>query len=232
MKADKLPEPKFYTLQTLAEKWGCSESKVLNYALTGQLQLSIESQGWKIEYGSIEEDDEGRWFSIPEEIKHSRGDILQLSLRDQKDLVKNGEATDPSFKEEKYAYASALSDSHGNDVVIYLSEVIITPIDATTVFEGTEEDSTDEGMSSESSIFAEEQPLKLRTAVDSVPLFYKEGIKIYDRILKDTGKDPNLQTVMYKLHDMPEFKRFPLGTIKRHMNKKELILRYQKSKKG
>lgn len=228
MRTKKLPEPKFYTIQTLAEKWGCSEGSVLNYALTGQLQLSVESQGWDIEYGSIEED-EGRWFSIPEEIKRSRGDLLRLSLRDQKDLVRNGVITDPSFQEEEYAYASASPNGQGDEVIIYLKDAVVAPVDADAVFDDIE--GSDEAVLLDPTKPAEEDP-KLQKAIDCVPRFYEEGIKIYGRILEDTGKEPSLKTVIHTLQRMPEFNAFPFGTIKRHVQKKELILRYQITKKG
>lgn len=229
MKTKKLPEPKFYTIHTLAEKWGCSEGSVLNYALTGQLQLSVESQGWNIEYGSIEED-EGTWFSIPEETKRSKGDLLRLSLRDQKDLVRNGVITDPSFQEEEYDYASASPNDQGSEVIIYLKDAVVDPVDADAVFDEVKE-SDEEEVSLEPTKIAEEGP-RPRKAIDCVSSFYEEGIKIYGKILEDTGKDPSLKTVIHTLRGMPEFNVFPYETIKRHMNKKELILRFQSTKRG
>lgn len=232
MKAEKLPEPKFYTVQVLAEKLGCTESDILNYALTGQLDLSVESQGWTIEYGSIEEDDEGRWFSIPEEIKKSRGDFFKLSLRDQKDLVRNGFVTDPSFQEEGYAYASATSNSFGEDVTVHLKEVIVLAADL-AVFLNESEKATEENEAWLKSVsFNKEKPLKSVKAVDCIRRFYEEGIEIYAKILKDTSKEPSLKTVIHTLRKQPEFSVFPYETIKRHMSKKELILRFQNTEKG
>lgn len=226
MKVNILPEHKFYTIHTLAEKWGCSVDIVLNYALTGQLQLSLESQGWKIEYGSIEGDDDGRWFSIPERIKHSRHDLFRLSLRDQKELIKCGTITNPSFKEEEYDYVTAISDIYGEDVVAHLNDVLVLSIDANAIFEKASESN-----SAITSVDSEKDEIEFRKAIDSVPYFYKEGIKIYGKILQDTGKDPSLKAVVRAVHQLKEFNHFPFETISRHMNKKELIKRYQNSKK-
>jgi antitoxin component of MazEF toxin-antitoxin module len=222
-----LPEPDFYTIQTLAEKWGCSQGVVLNYALTGQLQLSVESQGWKIEYGLIEKDDDGRWFSIPEEIKISRSDVLQLSFRDQKELVRHGIVSSPSFQEEKYAYASSLSDTQGNEITIYLNDIIVSIPDANDVFDKTEREIAEEKSTPETL----DESTKPRKAIDSVEFFYKEGIKIYDKMLQDSGKDPSLKAIVRELSKMAEFQGFSFETIKRYMNKQELIKQYQKSKK-
>lgn len=134
MKAEKLPEPDFYTVGSLAEKWGCGKDYILNLALTGQLQLSVESHGWWLEMGSIEEHEEMGWFTIPDDFRLSNGELLRLSLRDQKEIVRNGAANDPSFKNDDFDYMRISSHHHlEEEIVINASDLVITKENAEEV---------------------------------------------------------------------------------------------------
>lgn len=149
MKAKKLPEPIFYTVGGLAEKWGCGKEYILNLALTGQLQMSVESRGWWLEMGSIEEDEETGWFTIPDDFKLSNGELLRLSIRDQKEIISKGAVSDPSFKNDDFDYMRISSHHHpeegividAGDLVIDKSEIdIIDRSDNPKVLELTEDD--------------------------------------------------------------------------------------------
>ena len=61
MKIDKA----YFKLVEVEERWGMPESDLVYLAENDQLRLSVRVFGVPVEFGDIEEDRDGRWFSIP-----------------------------------------------------------------------------------------------------------------------------------------------------------------------
>ncbi|MBY0331748.1 MAG: hypothetical protein K2X49_13875 [Acetobacteraceae bacterium] len=60
-----LPRKPFYGLAELCEHWSLSEADIAAYALESELTLSIAVGGLRVETSEVEEDADGRPFSIP-----------------------------------------------------------------------------------------------------------------------------------------------------------------------
>jgi|GEM_PF-4123490 len=119
----KLPEPKFYTLSTLAEKLGCSIETVINYLKTGQLSASVESNNWPIEKGFIEVDENG-WFKIPDTCKKSKRETFTLIENEVKALLQNGYIENPDFVSEEGKYVCVSTRYDDTNIIIKTEDLI------------------------------------------------------------------------------------------------------------
>lgn len=129
-----LPRPKFYTVRQLARKWNCDPQDVLDHAREGSLKLSVLSEGWRIECGGIEKDDNGLCY-IPMPEYFSSGQLLNLSLCSTRGLIKDGLVKNPSFVCKGYGYANISSSLHQEEITVSIKDILIDPEDALE-FEG------------------------------------------------------------------------------------------------
>ena len=133
MKSGQLPELDFYTVPALAKKWGCEIQDVLHYGLTGQLNFSLLSHGWWIEYISVVEEIEEREplpsikrrICIAEDCKYSNGDLLKLAQPSVRRLIKNGALNDPTFQHESYDFLQLSQINHEDGITIILDDLMI-----------------------------------------------------------------------------------------------------------
>ena len=74
-------EKDYYALEEVEERWGIPRRDLAYLAENGLLKVSVRLYGVRIERGSHEETDDGRWFSIPEEQTWFQG-LQDLSPHD------------------------------------------------------------------------------------------------------------------------------------------------------
>ena len=63
--ARQFPRKPFYGLAELCERWSLAEADIAAYILEGELTLSVAVAGVRVETSDLEEDSDGRPFSIP-----------------------------------------------------------------------------------------------------------------------------------------------------------------------
>ena len=127
MTTKELPEPKCYTVEQLAKKWGCAPEDILHYGRTGQLTLSVLSEGWWIEYANLEGDEGNEFYNFLFD-EYSSGQLLRLSASTARHLLKNGFVNNPPFYFKDYDCAGISSDRHKTGVVVKVADIVIDPI--------------------------------------------------------------------------------------------------------
>ncbi len=110
-----LPEPKFYTIKTLAQRWGCIEEQVLNYVMTGQLKASVLTKKWWLEKGCFEEVDERNVCRIPENFYQSYDEILDLTLFSTREILENNQDCNLQLEAPKGEYLQFSSRHYPSD---------------------------------------------------------------------------------------------------------------------
>ena len=84
-----LPRKPFYDLPELCERWSLSDADIAAYVLEGELTLSIAVGGVRVETSDLEEDAEGRPFSIPTGTRWIVG-TMDLGRVDAWTVLRNG----------------------------------------------------------------------------------------------------------------------------------------------
>ena len=136
MTAKKLPEPKFYSVEMLAKKWGCTPELIIKYGIGDQLKLSVLSRGWHIEYGEAIEEPNGCVTFLPTNYIYYAHEPLNLCLFSTMDIIRNGSTNNPSFDfdDKKYNYAS-ISDHHHNEKITVTKDDLIIDLKDVLEFE-------------------------------------------------------------------------------------------------
>lgn len=124
-----LPEPKFYTIKTLAQRWNCIEEQVLNYVMTGQLKASVLTKRWWLEKGYFEEFDGRHVGRIPDNFYQSYDEILDLTLFSTREVLEGVEDCDFQFEASKGEYLQFSSrhypsDKHPRGMVLTTSDLV------------------------------------------------------------------------------------------------------------
>ena len=216
----------FYTVPALAERLGCSNAEILNYALTEQLRLSVRVYG-RVEQGYIDVDVE-RSINIPVENKRHRGTLFRLTLQDQRELLENGVVLNSIFDDPEFEYSVR---SYDDEITLHLKDVVIHPLDANSILQDpTTLDnvqnltlekfrySTDEGAVNEPK----------RTVVGELPNLFEHAVKIFDQLLRQHRRDPTQKQVLNLLLKMPEFQNFTYETVRKALRLKEIKNRWNK----
>ena len=60
-------EKEYFSLEEIESQWGIPHRDLVYLAENGLLKVSVRLYGIQVENGSIEETEDGEWFSIPEE---------------------------------------------------------------------------------------------------------------------------------------------------------------------
>ena len=60
-------EKDYFSLEEIESQWGIPHRDLVYLAENGLLKVSVRLYGIQVENGSIEETEDGEWFSIPEE---------------------------------------------------------------------------------------------------------------------------------------------------------------------
>jgi hypothetical protein len=87
--AKLLPRKPFYGLAELCERWSLSEADIPAYVLEGELTLSVAVGGLRVETSDLEEDADGRPFSIPTGTRWIVG-TMDISCVDAWSVLRNG----------------------------------------------------------------------------------------------------------------------------------------------
>lgn len=84
-----LPRKPFYGLAELCERWSLSDADIAAYVLEGELTLSVAVGGVRVETSDLEEDADGRPFSIPTGTRWIVG-TMALGSVDAWTVLRNG----------------------------------------------------------------------------------------------------------------------------------------------
>ncbi|MFZ4410510.1 MAG: hypothetical protein ACOYOH_24395 [Paracraurococcus sp.] len=95
-----LPRKPFYGLAEICERWSLSEADVAAYALESELVLSVAVGGLRVETSDIEEDADGRPFSIPTGTRWIVG-TMDMSGVDAWSVLQNGSQAIRRFYSQK-----------------------------------------------------------------------------------------------------------------------------------
>lgn len=87
-----LPRKPFYDLAELCERWSLSDADIAAYVLEGELTLSIAVGGLRVDTSDLEEDTDGRPFSIPTGTRWIVG-TMDLGRVDAWTVLRNGSQT-------------------------------------------------------------------------------------------------------------------------------------------
>lgn len=104
-----LPEPEYYSLEILARRWDCPIDEILHYGRTGQLKMSVISEGWYIEeyhYELLSDDEYGQ---VPDDYRRSYNEALLIHPSSIRKIITNTETSHPLFINEK----------NGNNISIF-----------------------------------------------------------------------------------------------------------------
>ena len=213
--------PKFYTIEGLAHTWGCATSLIINLAKTGQIKLSLLTDDWWLDCGDVEGDGAGLQY-IPEEYQRSIGEVRALTADSQRRLLRFGEMTNPSFVDPNFSYVSIDLLSHPDGIKAYISDIVISRQEAEQSA-GIIEDLLD-GQDDRP------KPASPSTAVGMTEEIYLEGLRVLHELDAKEGSIPLIKTVVAHIRSREKFSRFKEGTIRRHLNKQELLERFRSEK--
>jgi len=108
MKIDKA----YFKLVEVEERWGMPESDLVYLAENGQLRLSVRVFGVPVEFGDIEVEPDGRWFSIPHTQERHSG-LLDLRPVDAFEVFRSGEVVLSQFRPREADYACLHGEHDG-----------------------------------------------------------------------------------------------------------------------
>lgn len=134
-----IPDPKYYTLSKLAKKLECDVDDILHYGKTGQLKISVLSEGWYLEIGNYyEEGDDFNLDYLQDNFWVGSDKILSLYPNTIKEIISKGSVSNPQFvhhEENKFwGISSNLYPSHDfpTRIIIELKDLIVTQEDLLT----------------------------------------------------------------------------------------------------
>jgi hypothetical protein len=94
-----------YGLAEVCQRWGISELDIANFAISGELVLSIVVVRLPLEEGSIEDVGDGDWASIPDR-QHLFTGALDLRAHDAYEVMTAGSCDVSAFRAEAERYRS------------------------------------------------------------------------------------------------------------------------------
>jgi hypothetical protein len=100
MMSKPLPRKPFYGLAEICERWSLSEGDIAAYALESELTLSIAVGGLRVETSDMEEDADGRLFSIPTGTRWVVG-TMDISSVDAWSVLQKGAQAISRFYDQK-----------------------------------------------------------------------------------------------------------------------------------
>jgi len=115
-------EKEYFSLEEIENQWGIPHRDLVYLAENGLLKVSVRLYGVHLENGSIEEDDDGQWFSVPEERVWFDG-LQDLRKHDVYRLFHEGELQIDSFDGPYQGYTSVLHPEGG--VSIKRDELVV-----------------------------------------------------------------------------------------------------------
>ena len=121
-------EADFYTVPALAEKLGCSDQTIYLFLQTGQIQASVLSKGWWIEYGVVEEHNKEPIF-IPYDYKQFSKVLIGLDQLTTMKIINNGILKNPCLgldpiKKSSYAWIS--EHHHPDGITVTTNDILIS----------------------------------------------------------------------------------------------------------
>jgi hypothetical protein len=105
-------EKEYFSLEEIESQWGTPHRDLVYLAENGLLKVSIRLYGVHIENGSIEETDDGQWFTIPEERIWFEG-LQDLRKHDVYRLFHEGQLNIDRFEVNSPGYTSVLHPEDG-----------------------------------------------------------------------------------------------------------------------
>ena len=115
-------EKDYYALEEVEERWQLPRRDLAYLAENGLLKVSVRLYGVRIERGSHEETDDGRWFSIPEEQTWFQG-LQDLRPHDVYKLFHEGEIEVQHFDAPDAEYCHVLHPDEG--IVVKREELVV-----------------------------------------------------------------------------------------------------------
>jgi hypothetical protein len=123
-------EPAFYNLDMLAKKWGCEADEILQYGVTGQLQISVLCGEWWVEIGYYEDaGDEESYFPVPLSYEGMNNKLMPLYASDVQQILITGSVTLDYFPVTA-GYSRISSKHHSQNVIITRKQIMIKKADA------------------------------------------------------------------------------------------------------
>lgn len=104
-----------YGLAEVCERWGVSESDIANFAIAGELTLSIVVAQLPLEDGSVEEVDDGHFVDMPERRFRFSG-TLDLWAHDAWHVMMTGTHGVSAFRAEPGTYRCLWVPSDGEEL--------------------------------------------------------------------------------------------------------------------
>ncbi len=231
MKNKKLPDPIYFNMGMLMDRWECDEHKIMHYVRTGQLKCSVATDGWHLEKGigiQLGKDD---WMSEPKSIYYSTNEILTLDMRSIKELLSCGEAVNPYFETlfDEYLCCSTnhYPSPHYPNVIIKASDLIFTQAHVVEFERGGCTDACSGYDAQLSDFINAPKPLKrLQDDIleDAMPIwldFYREN----------RGEPSRKATVKLLVAKHPEkYGSHKASSLERHISLKALVAEFHKYK--
>ena len=236
-----LPEPTFYTLKTLANKWECDEEQVINYMLTGQLKTSVISNGWWLESGTFEKTDDGYSKRVCRSVDLSSGHPLTLYPKSVKKILTNGEIINPTFESKPGTYLCASFRHYPRHIRYYSRDekqfilekhdLVFTP-GHIAAFEKSEAGEKSADYNGKNHNFPDRPKL-----LDQLkPEMYDDAMPLWEDFITEHGKEPTRKDTVRLLRETyPEkYGQHEESSIERCLKLKSLAIAYSryKSKKG
>jgi len=115
-------EKDYFSLEEIESQWGIPHRDLVYLAENGLLKVSVRLYGIQVENGSIEETEDGEWFSIPEERIWFEG-LQDLRKHDVYRLFHEGQLKIDSFDGPYQGYTSVMHPDGG--VLVKKDELVI-----------------------------------------------------------------------------------------------------------
>lgn len=115
-------EKEYFELEELEERWRLPRRDLAYLAENGLLRVSVRLYGVRIDRGSYEEADNGKWFRIPEEQAWFQG-LQDLRPHDVYKLLHQGEVRVQHFDAPEAAYCHVVQPDEG--VVVKRDELVV-----------------------------------------------------------------------------------------------------------
>lgn len=110
-----LPEKEYFTLEEIETRWRMSRADTLYYAENSFIRIATRVFRAVVETGLIETDEDGRWYTLPEEHERYSG-LLTLHAFDLATVLRRGSASICFFDPGENRYGDIVEPKGGIEV--------------------------------------------------------------------------------------------------------------------